>query len=70
MRRERPVIGGGDGVVQPLLQWSVSLVFNSGKNGEKRTEGSPPLIVLFLRGDWFKVSGLYWDWAGIGGEVE
>lgn len=37
---------------------------------KKRTEGSPPLIVLFLRGDWFKVSGLYWDWAGIGGEVE
>ena len=44
--------------------------FNNDKGGKKRTEGNPPLIVLFLRGDWFKVSGLYWDWAGTGGEVE
>jgi len=72
VRGERPVIGDGDGVIQPLLRCSVSPVLNGGKSGrrKKRTEGSPPLIVLFLRGDWFRVSGLYWDWAGIGGEVE
>jgi len=61
VRRERPVIGGEDGTVQPLLWCSVSPWFENGKSVKKRTEGNPALIVLFLRGDWPKVSGLYWD---------
>lgn len=32
--------------------------------------GRPAREGLFLSGDAFMPRGLYWDWAGIGGDVE
>lgn len=72
-RRQRTIVGEDSLVIEPLLDPQTiikSEYMERDMRRSERTEGRAARDALFLRGDGFMPRGLYWDCAGIGGEVE